>query len=91
MGEIRNNNKGTVQYGVGYKGTNITVKAYADSESPSTGTMTESESKFIKLYIENIDKRVSALEEFKNKVLGMVILIGCIIGCAIDFIRERIM
>lgn len=51
--KIRNNNKGTVQYGVGYKGTNITVKAYADSESPSTGTMTESESKFIKLYIEN--------------------------------------
>ena len=38
---------------MGYKGTNITVKAYADSESPSTGTMTESESKFIKLYIEN--------------------------------------
>ena len=60
--KIRNNNKGTVQYGVGYKGTNITVKAYADSESPSTGTMTESESKFIKLYIENTSKSNSLVE-----------------------------
>ena len=59
---IRNNNKGTVQYGVGYKGTNITVKAYADSESPSTGTMTESESKFIKLYIENTSTSNSLVE-----------------------------
>ena len=45
----------------------------------------------LRLYIENIDKRVSILEEFKNKALGMIILIGCIIGCTIDFIRERIM
>ena len=60
--KIRNNNKGTVQYGVGYKGTNITVKAYADSESPSTGTMTESESKFIKLYIENTSTSDSSVE-----------------------------
>lgn len=60
--KIRNNNKGTVQYGVGYKGTNITVKAYADSESPSTGTMTESESKFIKLYIENTSTSNSSVE-----------------------------
>lgn len=60
--KIRNNNKGTVQYGVGYKGTNITVKAYADSESPSTGTMTESESKFIKLYIENTSTSNSLVE-----------------------------
>lgn len=45
----------------------------------------------LKLYINNIDKRVSILEEFKNKTLGMIILVGCIIGCAIDFIRERIM
>ena len=60
--KIRNNNKGTVQYGVGYKGTNITVKAYADSENPSTGTMTESESKFIKLYIENASTSDSSVE-----------------------------
>lgn len=60
--KIRNNNKGTVQYGVGYKGTNITVKVYADSESPSTGTMTESESKFIKLYLENTSTSDSSVE-----------------------------
>lgn len=47
---------------MGYKGTNITVKAYADSESPSTGTMTESESKFIKLYIENTSTSNSLVE-----------------------------
>ena len=60
--KIRNNNKGTVQYGVGYKGTNITVKAYADSESPSTGTMTESESKFIKLKLKNTSTSDSSVE-----------------------------
>ena len=45
----------------------------------------------LKLYIDSIDRRVSILEEFKNKTLGIVIIIGCIVGCAIDFIRERIM
>lgn len=45
----------------------------------------------LKLYIDSIDRRVSVLEEFKNKTLGIVIIIGCIVGCAIDFIRERIM
>ena len=60
--KIRNNNKGTVQYGVGYKGTNITVKAYADSESPSTGTITESESKFIKLKLKNTSTSDSSVE-----------------------------
>ena len=68
--KIRNNNKGTVQYGVGYKGTNITVKAYADSESPSTGTITESESKFIKLYIENTSTSNSLVELIS--ILGYV-------------------
>ena len=60
--KIRNNNKGTVKYGVGYKGTNIIAKVYDDSESPSTGTMTESESKFIKLYIENTSTSDSSVE-----------------------------
>ena len=60
--KIRNNNKGTVKYGVGYKGTNITVKVYSNSESPSTGTITESESKFIKLYIENTSTSNSSVE-----------------------------
>lgn len=60
--KIRNNNKGTVKYGVGYKGTNITVKVYSNSESPSTGTMTESESKFIKLKLKNTSTSPSAVE-----------------------------
>ena len=60
--KIRNNNKGTVKYGVGYKGTNIIAKVYDDSESPSTGTITESESKFIKLYIENTSTSDSSVE-----------------------------
>ena len=45
----------------------------------------------LKLYIDSIDRRVSVLEEFKNKTLGVVVIVGCIVGCAIDFIRERIM
>ena len=60
--KIRNNNKGTVKYGVGYKGTNITVKVYSNSESPSTGTITESESKFIKLKLKNTSTSPSAVE-----------------------------
>ncbi len=68
--KIRNNNKGTVKYGVGYKGTNITVKVYADSESSSTGTITESESKFIKLYLENTSTSDSSVELIS--VLGYV-------------------
>lgn len=60
--KIRNNNKGTVKYGVGYKGTNITVKVYSNSESPSTGIMTESESKFIKLKLKNTSTSPSAVE-----------------------------
>ena len=61
--KIRNNNKG-------YKGTNITVKVYADSESSSTGTITESESKFIKLYLENTSTSDSSVELIS--ILGYV-------------------
>ncbi len=51
---IKNNNNGTVQYGVGYSNnSNVIVKVYSDSDNPSTGTLAKSESKFIKLYIEN--------------------------------------
>ena len=51
--KLTNTNKGIVQYGVGYSGTNITVKYYSDTQDPVTGTVDYGESKFIKLYIEN--------------------------------------
>ena len=49
--KLTNTNKGTVKYGVGYSGTNITVKCYTDTQDPVTGTVEYGSSKFIKLYI----------------------------------------
>lgn len=51
--KLTNTNKGTVKYGVGYSGSNITVKYYYDTQDPVTGTVDYGESKFIKLYIQN--------------------------------------
>ena len=51
--KLTNTNKGIVKYGVGYSGTNITVKYYTDTQDPVTGTVDYGKSKFIKLYIEN--------------------------------------
>ena len=51
--KLTNTNKGIVKYGVGYSGTNITVKYYSDTQDPVTGTVDYGKSKFIKLYIEN--------------------------------------
>lgn len=51
--KLTNTNKGTVKYGVGYSGSNITVKYYHDSQDPVTGTVDYGKSKFIKLYIQN--------------------------------------
>ena len=51
--KLTNTNKGTVKYGVGYSGTNITVKYYTDTQNPATGTVEYGSSKFIKLSVEN--------------------------------------
>lgn len=51
--KLTNTNKGIVKYGIGYSGTNITVKYYTDTTDPVTGTVDYGKSKFIKLYIEN--------------------------------------
>ena len=51
--KLTNTNKGTVKYGVGYSGSNITVKYYHDTQDPVTGTVDYRKTKFIKLYVEN--------------------------------------
>lgn len=51
--KLTNTNNGVVQYGVGYSGTNITVKYYNDTQDPVTGTVAYGKSKFIKLSVEN--------------------------------------
>ena len=51
--KLTNTNNGTVQYGVGYSGTNITVEYYNDTQDPVTGTIDYGKSKFIKLSVEN--------------------------------------
>ena len=51
--KLTNTNNGVVQYGVGYSGTNITVKYFNDTQDPVTGTVAYGKSKFIKLSVEN--------------------------------------
>ena len=51
--KLTNINKGIVKYGVGYSGTNITVKYYTDTIDPVTGTVDYGKSKYIKLSVEN--------------------------------------
>ena len=51
--KLTNTNKGIVKYGVGYSGTNITVKYYTDTIDPVTGTVDYGKSKYIKLSVKN--------------------------------------
>ena len=51
--KLTNTNKGIVKYGVGYSGTNITVKYYTDTIDPVTGTVDYGKSKYIKLFVKN--------------------------------------
>ena len=51
--KLTNINKGIVKHGVGYSGTNITVKYYTDTTDPVTGTVDYGKSKYIKLSVEN--------------------------------------
>lgn len=51
--QVTNTNKGTVKYGVGYSGDNITVKVYSDSQDKQTGQFDYGDTKFIKLRVTN--------------------------------------
>lgn len=66
--KLTNINNGTVKYGIGYKGTNINVKYFADTSDPVTGTVDYGKSKFIKLYIENTGTTSSVAE--LSSILG---------------------
>jgi hypothetical protein len=41
-------------------------------------------------FTENINKRVSALEKFRDKAIGILIAIGVGIRYAWDYVKERI-
>lgn len=41
-------------------------------------------------YRESMDKRVTALEQFKNKLLGISIVVGVAAKCVWDIIMERV-
>lgn len=43
------------------------------------------------IYMEHMDKRVSVLEAFKNKLVGAVLLIGVCIGYVIDYLKGKVM
>lgn len=45
----------------------------------------------LKQFMVGIDKRVSVLEEFKNKAVGMWILIGGAIGYAFEYLKGKVM
>ena len=42
------------------------------------------------LYVEKMDKRVSALEQWRDKLIGVFIAIGVGIKYAWDYVKERI-
>lgn len=67
--KIRNTNSGTVKYGISYTNQdNIEVLVYNDSPDEVTGTIMESEYKFIKLRI--INNRSSSQSTTLGAVLG---------------------
>lgn len=45
---------------------------------------------YIKESLDSHNQRISALEALKNKVMGMVVLIGCFAGYIFDLIKERL-
>jgi len=42
-------------------------------------------------YMDSMNKRVSILEEFKNKAIGILLIIGGVIGYAWEYIKARIL
>lgn len=45
----------------------------------------------LKQFMVGIDKRVSVLEEFKNKAVGMWMLVGGAIGYAFEYLKGKVM
>lgn len=45
----------------------------------------------LKEFMVGIDKRVSVLEEFKNKAVGMWIIVGGAIGYAFEYLKGKVM
>ena len=50
---IKNTSKGNVKYGIGYTGSDISIKTYDDTIDKAEDTIAYGESKFVKLYISN--------------------------------------
>lgn len=44
-----------------------------------------------KKYMEVMDNRVSVLEEFKNKAIGILLIVGGVMASAWDYIKARIL
>ena len=42
-------------------------------------------------YMDSMNKRVTILEEFKNKAIGMLLIVGGAIGYAWEYIKTRIL
>ncbi len=59
--KVTNTNKGVVQYGLAYQGSNINVYYYEDTEDMPSGLIDYGQNKFIKLYIENTSSSSSTV------------------------------
>lgn len=44
-----------------------------------------------RVYMDSMNKRVTVLEEFKNKAIGMLLIVGGAIGYAWEYIKARIL
>ena len=50
---VNNTSPGTVRYGIGYSGTDVTVKVFSTSNDPASGLIEENGKKYVKLRLEN--------------------------------------
>ena len=46
--------------------------------------------KDLKTYISKMDERVSTLEHFKDKLMGVVLFIGVCIGYVVDYFKRGV-
>lgn len=44
-----------------------------------------------KIYMDSMNKRVTILEEFKNKAVGMLLIIGGAIGYVWEYLKGKVM
>lgn len=44
-----------------------------------------------KIYMDSMNKRVTILEEFKNKAIGMLLIVGGAIGYAWEYLKGKVM